>query len=311
MEGWIRVRIMRKDDQPDRYIRFAGLFSIPESLIRYIPRLFSGEEIEAALSNPENRYSAGLYSESWLEKEYCRGFLNKTEEEGVYCLNNLYGMLDVFVVSRKEEYDSLFSMEEKHEIDDWYFDTYYSRLVPDEQGRLTEDKVMPLEEVLEAIREDPRQIYLNYCDCRSLTGDCGKPTRTCLTYKNGPNTFVDRGLSQPLTKEEAMEIVRNADKNGLMHTTMSGGLCNCCSDCCYLFRSQKRAGLYGIWPSAKWIVSYDAVQCISCGLCVKRCWFDVFRKEGREIRFDPLRCAGCGLCVNTCPSGALHLTGRC
>ena len=40
---------MRKDDQPDRYIRFAGLFSIPESLIRYVPWLFSEEEIEAAL----------------------------------------------------------------------------------------------------------------------------------------------------------------------------------------------------------------------------------------------------------------------
>lgn len=293
------------------YSRFAERFSVPENLIQFIPRLFSENEIEAALSNEENRFSNDDYSESWLEQEYRRGFLNKTSEPGIYCLNNLYGMLDVFAVSRKEEYDSLFSVEEKHEIDNWYFDTYFSRLVPDENGRLTEDKVMTLEEAVTAIQEDPRQIYLNYCDCRSLTGDCGKPTRTCLTYKNGPNTFVDRGLSQPLTKEEAAEIIRQADKNGLMHTTMSGGYCNCCSDCCYLFRSQRRAGSYGIWPAAKWIVSYDSEKCAGCGLCAKRCWFHVFRNEGKEILFDPSRCSGCGLCVNTCPKDALRLTERC
>ena len=299
------------NDQNIRYTRFAVLFSVPKQLVRYVPRLFSEDEIEAALLNEANRFSADRYSESWLELEYRRGFLNKTAQPGIYCLNDLYGMMDVYAVSRKEEYDRLFTSEEKHEIDDWYFDTYFSRLTPDEKGRLTEDKVMTLEEALAAIREDPRPIYLNECDCRSLTGDCGKPTRTCLTYKNGPNTFADRGLSKPLTKEEAVEIVREADRNGLMHTTMSGGFCNCCSDCCYLFRAQRRAGTYGIWPAAKWVISYDAGKCIGCGLCAKRCWLRVFRKENKEILFDPARCAGCGLCVSTCPKDALHLTIRC
>ena len=298
------------NDSNKKYTQFAKKFSVPEQLIRYVPRLFSEDEIDAAVSNENNCFSTDNCSESWLEQEYRRGFLNKTEKPGMYCLNDLYGTMDVFAVSRKEEYDRLFTPEEKHEIDDWYFETYFSRLTADEEGRLTEDKILTLEEALEAIRGDSRQIYLNECDCRSLTGDCGKPTRTCLTYKNGPNTFVDRGLSRALTKEEAMEIVREADKNGLMHTTMSGGFCNCCSDCCYLFRSQRRAGTYGIWPAAKWKISYDAGKCIGCGLCVKRCWLKVFRKENKEIVFEPARCAGCGLCVSTCPKDALKLILR-
>ena len=294
------------------YERFGERFSVPPQLVRFIPRFFSFEEIEAALSLPDPQavFSTPAFAEEWLQAEYRRGFLNKTQRSGIYRLNDLYGMLDVFVVSRKEEYDRLFSAEEKHEIDDWYFDAYFSRLVPDEQGRLTEDKVMTLEETLDAVANDPRQIYLNYCDCRSLTGDCGKPTRTCLTYKNGPNTFVDRGLSQALTKEEAMDVIRMADRNGLMHTTMSGGICCCCSDCCYLFRSQRRAGTFGHWPAAKWIADWDGEKCVGCGLCMRRCWMGVFRKAGREILFDPAHCAGCGFCVSTCPTGALKLEKR-
>ena len=289
---------------------FCERFQVPEELLEFIPRLFSEEEIREAVNNSRNVFSEPEYSADWLAAEYHRGFINKTETPGVYRLNNFYGMMDVFAVSRKDEYDALFSMEEKHRIDDWYFEAYYSGLTPDEKGRLTEDKVMTLSETLERIKNDPRQIYLNYCDCRSLTGECGMPTRTCLTWRDGPNSFVDRGLSTPLTTEEAMDVVREADKNGLMHTTMSGGICNCCSDCCYLFRSQKRAGTYGTWPEAKGIVSLNPEKCISCGRCIKRCWLSVFRKEDKKITYDNTRCAGCGLCVNTCPVGALSLVSR-
>ena len=292
---------------------FCERFEIPLYLSRFVSRLFSEEEFRAALTCQEGRFAVGEYERDWLTQEYRKGFLNKTEDPDVYQLGNLYGMLDVFVVSRKDEYDRLFSIEDKHCLDDWYFDAYFSRLSPDEEGRLTEDKVMTLEEAIGAIRADPRPIYLNYCDCRSLTGDCGKPTHTCLTYKNGINSFVDRGLSQPLTKEEAVKVVEMADKNGLMHTTMSGGFCNCCSDCCYLFRSQRRAGTWGIWPATSLIVSYDEKKCIGCGLCVKRCWMKVFDRSSedrKKILFDPAQCAGCGLCVHSCPAKALSLVER-
>ena len=294
---------------PDEIRLFCERFEVPASLSVFVPRLFSEEEINAALANEQNRFAEPEYDASWLETEFKRGFLNKTEESGVYRLNTLYGMLDVFVVSRKEDYDRLFTNEEKHQLDDWYFDAYYNSLTPDDEGRLTEDKVMTLDETIEAIMNDPRQIYLNNCDCRSLTGDCGKPVRTCLTYRNGPNTFVGRGLSRALTKEEAAEVVRQADKAGLMHTTMSGGICNCCPDCCYLFRSQRRAGTYGKWPEPKGLISYEKEKCIFCGRCTLRCQMGVFKKE-ETLKFDPRRCAGCGLCVSTCPTGALKLTAK-
>ena len=77
------------------------------------------------------------------------------------------------------------------------------------------------------------------------------PTDTCVTYKDGINSFVDRGLSKKISKEEAKEVVRRADAAGLMHTAGMGGICNCCGDCCYLFRAQKRRKSTGVWPAAK------------------------------------------------------------
>ena len=90
---------------------------------------------------------------------------------------------------------------------------------------------------------------------------------------------------------------------------MSGGICNCCPDCCYLFRSQRRAGTYGKWPEPKGLISYEKEKCIFCGRCTLRCQMGVFKKE-ETLKFDPRRCAGCGLCVSTCPTGALKLTAK-
>ena len=291
-------------------LEFCRIFEMPSSFSGYVGRLFSREEITTALSAAGKTLSAPDYDETWLKKEYRRGFISKTGNPGEYRLNNLYGMLDVFAVSRKEEYDLLFTPEEKHRLDDWYFETYFKGLTPDENGRLTEDRVMTLQETIDRIMGDPRPVYLNYCDCRSLTGDCGKPRKTCLTYKDQINSFVDRGLSIPLTKEEAVRIVEEADREGLMHTTMSGGICNCCSDCCYLFRSQRRAGTYGLWPASSRIVSFDESLCIGCGKCTERCWMKVFSRQGKKIQMDDARCVGCGLCVNTCPKQALTLVRR-
>ena len=133
---------------------FAILFEIPETLEKYITRLFSSEEIGAALAHPDRLFFEQEYAREWLFQEYHKGFLNKTSSPDQFVLNNLYGMLDVFVVSRKEEYDHLFSLEEKHELDDWYFDAYYTGLTPDEKGRLTEEDVRTaLKEVKMALLE--------------------------------------------------------------------------------------------------------------------------------------------------------------
>jgi NAD-dependent dihydropyrimidine dehydrogenase PreA subunit len=54
----------------------------------------------------------------------------------------------------------------------------------------------------------------------------------------------------------------------------------------------------------------DSSACVGCGLCVKRCHFNVFSRTEDGISCDTTDCVGCGICVNTCPTGALNLINR-
>ena len=247
-------------------------------------------------------------------------------EDPFYAIGTFYSRLDVFAISEQELWQ-IIPREARRAMDEWYFDAYMEGMDPDRSVVPTEDAVLSLEETLAKIDADPRQIYLNTCDCRSLAGDCGLPTRTCLTYKDGPNSFCGRGLSQALTKEEAKDVVREADRAGLMHTANPNGICNCCGDCCYLFRGQRYRDSLGIWPIAPHIIHLDADACIGCGRCVKRCHFGVFtlmdapkaavsagdaprRLRRRVAKADTSTCVGCGICANTCPVSALTLFER-
>lgn len=229
-----------------------------------------------------------------------------------YTLSDFYGRLDVFVVTEPERYSS-FDPERRRALDEWYFNAYCARLNPDVSP--TEDAVLPLAEVLDRIEQDPRQLYLSPCDCRSVAGNCEKPRLTCLSYRSGPNTFAGRGIAKPISHEEGKHIVIEADRIGLMHTAGPMAICNCCGDCCYLFRAGKRRGSIPRWPLSRWLATFTEERCVTCGKCVRRCHFGALKRETTmekkaNILLNQDRCVGCGICVSACPSGALSLRRR-
>ncbi|MBQ6570644.1 MAG: 4Fe-4S dicluster domain-containing protein [Clostridia bacterium] len=284
-------------------------FEIPAQAVGLLDFFFEPEELDLILNNGGKTFTAKEIGSDFAARQYCRGVISKTDETGkTYRLNTFYYFLDVFAVGRREKYQTL-PTDTRRKLDDWYFDAYMQTLDSSSDAP-TSDKVLPLSEMLEKIDSDDRPVYLNWCDCRTLTGECGLPTRTCITYKNGINSFADRGLSEQIDKERAKEIVIETDKAGLMHTSAMGGICNCCGDCCYLFRAQKRLKSVGKWPASDYMVHFSAQKCVLCGKCIVRCHFGVFERENGKIRFNPEGCVGCGLCVNTCPKAALSLIDR-
>lgn len=302
----------REVTEEDRLI--AKYFQMPECALDLVDFFFTGEDQKFILSVGNQTFTKEEVDPDYLADAFHRGVVSKADEEGtVWELNSFYGMLDVFSVSQTRKYRSL-PRQKRRQLDDWYFQSYVDGLDQDMTHRPTTDVIITRDEMLDFIDHETRPMYLNYCDCKSLSGDCGLPSHTCINFVPGTNSFKARGLSEPLTKEEAKDVIRQADEAGLVHTISDHGICNCCDDCCYLFRAQRVRNSIGFWPKAAHIVAMDADKCIACGRCVKRCHFGVFTKEGQgrdaKILLNNKTCEGCGLCVNTCPTGALTLTTR-
>lgn len=302
----------RNVTEDDRII--AKLFQMPACALDLIDFFFTKEDQLLILAVKDHVFTAKEAEPAYLADAFHRGVINKADETGTtWKLNSFYGMLDVFSVGQTKKYHSL-SREKRRELDDWYFQAYVDGLDADKTHRPTSDIILTQDEMLDFLDKETRPIYLSYCDCKSLSGDCGLPSHTCINFAPGINSFQARGLSQPLTKEQAKDVIRQSDKAGLVHTLSEHGICNCCDDCCYLFRAQRVRNSVGFWPKTSHIVAMNTKKCIACGRCVSRCHFGVFAKQGRgrdaKILFDNKTCEGCGLCVNTCPTKALTLTQR-
>ncbi len=306
----------RKISEDDKKILMH--MDMPEMAAELMDFFFTAEDQKLLLSYDKGEvFSIDVMTDEYRIDAFQRAIINKTDEtEQTYVLNSFYGFLDVFAVSQTERYRTL-PKEKRVELDNWYFRSYMDSLDQNLQVRPTADKVLTCQEMLDALdelAESGHSFYQAPCDCKSLGGDCGAPDKTCISFLPGLNSFVTRGISQKISLEEAKEVIRLSEQEGVVHTISDHGICNCCSDCCYLFRGQRERKSQGFWPESPHIITMDADKCIACGKCVKRCRFHVFEKigKGREavIQMNTSTCVGCELCASTCPTGALKVIDR-
>lgn len=287
--------------------------------------------IDSIVTPAEQRLIARLDREAFSAEEvrqagasaltlYKRGVINYAESDSsLFIFSDFYTRLDVFVVSEHETYRA-FPKETQKNLDEWYFSVYYERLHREPDERPSGDAVITCDEAVSRINGETRQAYLACCDCRALAGGyngCAAPLQTCISFRNGVNTIAHRGVSRPVSKDEAARIVIDADNAGLMHTANQHTICNCCLDCCYLSRARKqrdaelkarretRNAPYLSWPKVSKRIQADWEHCVACGVCAERCPFHLFAVADKRV--DRARCIGCSICVNACPSGALSL----
>jgi len=266
-----------------------------------------------------------------LRKAYSRCIIDKLDEDSIkkYKVSDFYARLDHFV---KYENWHAIPAEDRQVINRRYFEEFIAKHRHnverkmqglEAENALPNDTVMLLHEVEEMI-EAAEEIVLQPCDCRTLGENCNRPTETCIWLDDGARQALDRGHGRRLTKDEAIQLLRYADKKGLMHTADSEwrerglhAICNCCACDCYPFRAAQEMGSKGVWPRSHYIVQYNLEQCNHCGACVKRCHFGAFYHNGSIIELDGKskkgvsvdleKCWGCGLCANSCPQGAIEM----
>lgn len=296
---------------PEAAIGVIDVFVSPEEklLIEALEsREFTVETARDALEKHTGRAWDLASVENLVVKAYRKAVLELVDEDAqTYRIGAFYSQLDTFAVSQTNDFLYL-PPEVRKALDEWCFSLYLGSLSKEEQP--TADKVLSLEETLELIEATEHGIWLEPCDCRILAGKCDKPVEVCLSFTEGINTRRHRGLSKAVSKAEAREVVRAAHDAGLMHTANASGICNCCSDCCYLFRAQKARGSLRAWPQATTVASIDHDVCSRCGACLKRCPFGAIRRERDRIVCDGSICRGCSVCVSKCPTSAISMIAQ-
>jgi ferredoxin len=154
------------------------------------------------------------------------------------------------------------------------------------------------------------------CICRKGREMVGEPCsqtklrQTCLTLGFAADAMVERGLGRPITRDEMLGILQDADREGLVlqpqNTSDPLFVCCCCGCCCGVLRSAKMFPEPASYFAATYRAAVDAELCAACGVCVERCQMDAIELADDVSTIDAQRCIGCGLCVTTCTAGAIR-----
>jgi len=178
-------------------------------------------------------------------------------------------------------------------------------------------EVMSYETAEDLVRSQ-KKIRLLPCICRrehTMVGEgCDKPEESCLVFGIGAYYYEKRGIGRDIDVEECLEVLKRADKAGLVlqpnNARKLGNICCCCGCCCQVLIYMKKHPRPAEVVSSPFIVAHDRETCKACGVCVERCQMDAVAMKGEEVVITMDRCIGCGLCVSTCPTKSLTLVRK-
>ena len=132
----------------------------------------------------------------------------------------------------------------------------------------------------------------------------------------GPTHIIQAGVGRQITREEALEIIRQNEADGLVlqpsNSQKIDFICSCCGCCCGVMRIQKSLSKPAQFWAHNFYAVVDTESCTACGICVDKCQMDAAKIDEQNgystINLD--RCIGCGNCVAACPSEALRLVKK-
>ncbi|MHA2316625.1 MAG: ATP-binding protein [Candidatus Hodarchaeales archaeon] len=194
------------------------------------------------------------------------------------------------------------------------------RVVPINRVIKPELEIYPYE-TAEDMLKNAKSWGVRDCICKQqkeLIGDPCKITTNktvCLPFSHKEKYFDDSKFTDPITKEQALEYLSQAENAGLIHCSMnieSGQyyICNCCTCCCGVLRGLTERNQPNAFVNSNFVMSVDEDLCVGCETCVDRCQFDALDVPDDMLTIDLDKCVGCGVCAIVCPEDALELVSR-
>jgi Na+-translocating ferredoxin:NAD+ oxidoreductase subunit B len=194
----------------------------------------------------------------------------------------------------------------------------HHRIIPVEQAIPFQIAVQPYERA-STLLEQALSWGVRDCICRvqqKLVGKgCNRPVNTCLVFAPVKNAFDRSKTDRVITKEEAIQILKETEEAGLVHTVGNyrdgiDYICNCCTCCCGILRGIAEYGISSAVAHSDFFLVVDADACTGCNNCIERCQFNALSPSDGVVAVDYQHCMGCGVCVVACTTDALHLERR-
>ena len=244
----------------------AGVVGAPDFILPWLDRFYDEDDAELLLAARDGSL-AGV-SEARLARAVRRAILD-VDEAGAHAPADFHERLEIWAMFEGWK-DVPLAIHRR--LADWDVDHYAEKIREDVEavrdGHPGDSYEARYSYVLldeaEAIVAAQDHVYLWPCDCRSIVSKCRKPKDVCLRFNN------DRGLGWEISRERAVEILRAADKAGLMHTAdvqddvaRTSSICNCCTDCCYPHLASERLEASDVWPVRRYVARIDMDLCKS------------------------------------------------
>lgn len=185
------------------------------------------------------------------------------------------------------------------------------RVVP-AQSAVKSEWILPYDDVKSMLMES-KVFRASDCICRTqqdfVGRKCDFPLHNCMTFSK-----YDRPARPgDITKEEALALLDETEKIGLVHTVSNviegvNYICNCCGCCCAILRGLTEFGYENSVAVANYYAEVDTDTCIGCGICETRCQVSAITMVDGKAVIELGKCIGCGLCVTGCPVEAAKLS---
>ncbi|MFX1574466.1 MAG: ATP-binding protein [Promethearchaeota archaeon] len=311
--------------------------------IRLLKQLFRPEQAKMATrltykydSLPEIHERAKKFGitlkdlERILDETAKRGVIGYRVKDGVKQYRNIpyvVGMAEgaAFTPSRE-----LLEAMEEYSNDGLFWFSFISskvpqmRTIPIEQSIIPEHHIATYDGIERIIKTTEDPIVILPCICRLGSKSRGEPCKktsriqTCMLLRDEARNLIESERLEQLggrqiTKEEALEILRKNEEDGLVLQPSNAQepdfICSCCGCCCGILTLHKAvANPVSFWAS-NFYSTIDSELCDGCGTCVDRCQVGAItldEEKGFSV-VDLTRCLGCGNCVPYCPNEAIEL----